>query len=109
MCHWETESVTGRQSTECVTGRQSVSLGDGGQSEDRRGGAALSGSGSQLLSQLSDLLHQISLAAVQLGPTSVQGNCQESKKDKHIETLFILKLKRRLAILFRASMDETVK
>lgn len=52
---------------------QSVSLGDRGQSEDRRGGAALSGSGSQLLSQLSDLLHQISLAAVQLGPTSVQG------------------------------------
>lgn len=42
----------------------------------RGGRAALFGSGSQFVSQLSDLPQQLSLAAVQVGAASVQRNCE---------------------------------
>lgn len=74
------------------------SLGDRGQCVDglAGGGAAISGSCSQFLSQLSDFFQQLSLAGVQVGPASVQGDWRKGKKSYwkiiYIETQELHKL-----------------
>lgn len=54
----------------------------------RGGGAALFGSGSQFVSQLSDLLQQFALAAIQVGAASDQRNCGEKDTKSQGEKMF---------------------